>query len=82
MDRPVTPRGGGSMLNVYLSSQMLLPSRIFCHYILDNLVALIWVLKNVPIIRRNVLERSLEAFRIILLLDAHSGDVCDLSDKD
>ncbi len=82
MDRPAMPRGGGSMLNVYLSLQILLPSRIFCHHILDNLVALIWALKNVPSIRRNVLERSLEAFGLILLLDAHSGDVCDLSDKD
>ena len=80
MDRPALPPGGGSMLNVYLSLQILLPSRIFCHHILDDLVALIWALKNVPSIRRNVLECSLEAFRIILLLDAHSGNVCDLSD--
>jgi hypothetical protein len=57
------------------------PSRILRYHILDNLVALLGCLENMPHIRWDAFERSLKSFRLVLLLNPNCGDICHFADE-
>lgn len=50
--------------------------------IANNLVAVDGVLKDEPVVARDVLESFLETFRLILCGDTNGCDISDLADQD